>query len=135
MIDRAGLEIRYTPFGYRGFESLTLRKAKEEAHHSDEPLLLFYSVLERSVLQLFKCTTELIRTGCAFSPATDTIEFENHIVDLLSANQLADTLQIAITATQKEHLLNHIVLISGHINQLGTSAVGLVLYVLRLHKA
>ena len=26
VIDRAGLEIRYTPFGYRGFESLTLRK-------------------------------------------------------------------------------------------------------------
>ena len=28
MIDRAGLEIRYTPFGYRGFESLTLRNKK-----------------------------------------------------------------------------------------------------------
>ena len=26
VIDRAGLEIRYTPFGYRGFESLTFRK-------------------------------------------------------------------------------------------------------------
>ncbi len=25
VIDRAGLEIRYTPFGYRGFESLTFR--------------------------------------------------------------------------------------------------------------
>ena len=25
VIDRAGLEIRYTLFGYRGFESLTLR--------------------------------------------------------------------------------------------------------------
>ena len=32
VIDRAGLEIRYTPFGYRGFESLTLAKAKEKAH-------------------------------------------------------------------------------------------------------
>ena len=28
MIDRAGLEIRYTPFGYRGFESLTFRQKK-----------------------------------------------------------------------------------------------------------
>ena len=27
VIDRAGLEIRYTPFGYRGFESLTFRKS------------------------------------------------------------------------------------------------------------
>ena len=26
--DRAGLEIRYTLFGYRGFESLTFRKKK-----------------------------------------------------------------------------------------------------------
>ncbi len=26
VIDRAGLEIRYTPFGYRGFESLTFRR-------------------------------------------------------------------------------------------------------------
>ncbi len=26
VIDRAGLEIRYTPFGYRGFESLTFRQ-------------------------------------------------------------------------------------------------------------
>ena len=30
VIDRAGLEIRYTPFGYRGFESLTFRKMKKE---------------------------------------------------------------------------------------------------------
>ena len=29
VIDRAGLEIRYTPFGYRGFESLTFRTEKE----------------------------------------------------------------------------------------------------------
>ena len=31
MIDRAGLEIRYTPFGYRGFESLTFRKTDKES--------------------------------------------------------------------------------------------------------
>ena len=30
VIDRAGLEIRYTLFGYRGFESLTLRKNKQK---------------------------------------------------------------------------------------------------------
>ena len=40
MIDRAGLEIRYTPFGYRGFESLTLRKASEKIPHL--PLKEFY---------------------------------------------------------------------------------------------
>ena len=31
MIDRAGLEIRYTPFGYRGFESLTFRTNDKES--------------------------------------------------------------------------------------------------------
>ena len=30
VIDRAGLEIRYTLFGYRGFESLTFRKKVEK---------------------------------------------------------------------------------------------------------
>ena len=30
VIDRAGLEIRYTPFGYRGFESLTFRQEKRK---------------------------------------------------------------------------------------------------------
>ena len=33
VIDRAGLEIRYTPFGYRGFESLTFRH-KEHPHQT-----------------------------------------------------------------------------------------------------
>ncbi len=33
VIDRAGLEIRYTPFGYRGFESLTFRQ-KEHPHQT-----------------------------------------------------------------------------------------------------
>ena len=30
VIDRAGLEIRYTPFGYRGFESLNFRQEKRK---------------------------------------------------------------------------------------------------------
>ena len=42
VIDRAGLEIRYTLFGYRGFESLTLRHNKERMC-SAHPLLLFSS--------------------------------------------------------------------------------------------
>ena len=33
VIDRAGLEIRYTPFGYRGFESLTFRKQEFYKSH------------------------------------------------------------------------------------------------------
>ena len=40
VIECAGLEIRYTPFGYRGFESLTFRKEKRMWQMS-HPFLLF----------------------------------------------------------------------------------------------
>ena len=40
VIDRAGLEIRYTPFGYRGFESLTFRKTLKK-RTIDSPLSVF----------------------------------------------------------------------------------------------
>ena len=40
VIDRAGLEIRYTLFGYRGFESLTFRKERR----SRKGFLLFFYV-------------------------------------------------------------------------------------------
>ena len=39
VIDRAGLEIRYTPFGYRGFESLTFRSEFHSARHRGGHLL------------------------------------------------------------------------------------------------
>ena len=42
VIDRAGLEIRYTLFGYRGFESLTLRQDKQKGNLLWFPFL-FYS--------------------------------------------------------------------------------------------
>ena len=35
VIDRAGLEIRYTPFGYRGFESLTFRQKANNGEFSE----------------------------------------------------------------------------------------------------
>ena len=39
VIECAGLEIRYTHYGYRGFESLTFRKANQESRMA----LFFYS--------------------------------------------------------------------------------------------
>ena len=49
VIDRAGLEIRYTPFGYRGFESLTLRNIEtiffsRKRGRRDDESLFFYAV-------------------------------------------------------------------------------------------
>ena len=42
VIDRAGLEIRYTPFGYRGFESLTFRKTETTCLSSNTLVRLFF---------------------------------------------------------------------------------------------
>ena len=41
VIDRAGLEIRYTPFGYRGFESLTLRTERNKVSKSFGTLFIY----------------------------------------------------------------------------------------------
>ena len=50
VIDRAGLEIRYTPFGYRGFESLTFRKRSLTLHDSRkrEPMTVLFCALIRT---------------------------------------------------------------------------------------
>ena len=50
VIDRAGLEIRYTPFGYRGFESLTFRKKK--FHEQIVELFFLRSTTAHSLIHL-----------------------------------------------------------------------------------
>ena len=45
MNDRAGLEIRYTLLGYRGFESLTFRKNKERGLSRWQASLLLFLLL------------------------------------------------------------------------------------------
>ncbi len=56
VIDRAGLEIRYTPFGYRGFESLTFRKRSLTLHDSRkrEPMTVLFCALIRTMGQRTK---------------------------------------------------------------------------------
>ena len=41
VIDRAGLEIRYTLFGYRGFESLTFRQDNKKGNPMWFPFLIY----------------------------------------------------------------------------------------------
>ena len=69
MIDRAGLEIRYTPFGYRGFESLTLRK--EESNELFVGLFLNFKyrtlqkmVIMKKILIGLLAMTMLMFVGC-----------------------------------------------------------------------
>ena len=75
VIDRAGLEIRYTPFGYRGFESLTLRNKKRNhigsffcSHLS--PLTSYLSHLTSYILHL---TSHLLPLTSYLSPLTSYI--------------------------------------------------------------
>ncbi len=54
VIDRAGLEIRYTLFGYRGFESLTFRKKPVDTQADKKPpdfLKAFFVLSIQSDLQ------------------------------------------------------------------------------------
>ena len=67
---------------------------------------------------MFKCPTELIRAGGSLRSTSDAVQSGNHVVNLLTPHQLADALQITITPTQEEHLLDDVVFIGRHIYQL-----------------
>ena len=61
-------------------------------------------------------TTHYYRSD-ALGTAADAVDLGNHIVDLLSTHQLADSLEVAITTSKEEHLLYHVILIGSHVNQ------------------
>ena len=67
---------------------------------------------------MLECLTQLIRARCELGTATDSADTRDDIVDLLSANQLAYSLQVAIATAKEEHLLNDVVFIGCHVNQL-----------------
>ena len=85
--------------------------------------------------KLFQRATELVGTGRALGTAADAVELADDIIDVLSAHQLADALQIAVAATQEEHLLDDVVLIDGDVNQFRARALCLVLYMFRIHNS
>ena len=82
---------------------------------SNDCVLIF---VQRSLLQLFECPTELVRTGCALCAAADAVDFPHDIIDVLTANQLADALQVAVAAAEEEYLLNDVVLVGSDVNHL-----------------
>ena len=79
--------------------------------------LYSFLLLQGSVLQLFESAAQLIRARGALGTAADAVDLRNHIVDLLSTHQLADSLEVAITTSKEEHLLYHVILIGSHVNQ------------------
>jgi hypothetical protein len=52
---------------------------------------------------------------------------------MLPSHQLADALQVAITTTQEEYLLDNVVLVCCDVNQLRARSVRLILYMFCLH--
>jgi hypothetical protein len=90
-------------------------------------------VFNRCLLQLLKSSAELVWAGGALRTAPDTVKTLDHIVDVLSSNQRTDTLEIAVTSSKEENLLDHIVLIGSHIDQFRASASRFILYMFRLH--
>ena len=90
-------------------------------------------ILYWCLFQFFKGPAELVRAGRPLRTAADTVETLDDVIDFLSSHQLADSLKVAVTSTQEEHLLNHIVLIGSDVDHLRASAPRFILYMLCLH--
>ena len=69
-------------------------------------------------LQLFQRTAQLVRTRGALCAASQAVEPLDDVVYLLSAHQLADTLQVAIAPSEEEHLLNDVMLVGRYVDEL-----------------
>ena len=79
--------------------------------------LYSFLLLQGSILQLFERAAQLIRARGALGTAADAVDLGDYIIDLLTAYQLADALEVAIAASKEEHLLNNIVLVDSYVNQ------------------
>lgn len=69
-------------------------------------------------LNLFQRSAKLIGAGSLFCATTDAVDFLDDIIYLLSCNESADALQIAVASAYEKHLLDDVVVIDSHINQL-----------------
>ena len=92
-------------------------------------------VIRRKTLflfQLFQSAAELVGARGGLPATADAVEFADDIVNLLTHHQGADALQVAVAALDEIHLLDDIIIVSRHVNQLRASTLRLILNV--LHK-
>ena len=68
------------------------------------------------MLQLFQCSAQLIGTRGTLDTTADAVQSWYHVIYMLASHQLADALQVTITATQEEYLLDNIVLVCCDVN-------------------
>ena len=69
-------------------------------------------------LELLEGAAELVGAGGRLRATADAIDALDDIVNLLTSNQLADALQIAIATAQEEYLLDDVVLVGSDVYQL-----------------
>ena len=91
------------------------------------------ALFQRCVFQLFQSTAQLVGTRRILRAASDAVNFADDIVDVLPAHQLTDTLQVAIATTEKEDLLDDVILVCRNVNELRASSLRFVLYMFCLH--
>ena len=70
------------------------------------------------MFQLFKGAAELVGAGGALRAAADAFYTRDDIIDFLSLDKFADTLQVAVTAAYEEYLLYDIILIGCDVDKL-----------------
>lgn len=75
----------------------------------------------------------MVRAGSALCTTTNAVETRQHVVDMLSAYKLADALQVAVTASQEEYLLDDVMFVGSHVDQFRTGALSLILDMFCLH--
>ncbi len=94
---------------------------KEMGTGSAFPILLsfqFRLLVYGCRLQLLECPAELVGTGGALAATAYAVEARDDVIDMLSAHQLADALQVATASAQEEDLLDDVVLVGRHVNEL-----------------
>jgi hypothetical protein len=90
--------------------------------------------LQWGVFEFLKGAAKLVRTGCILDTTADAVEFLDDIVDVLAANKLANTLQVTVASSQEENLLDDVVFVGSHINELRAGADRLILHMFCLHE-
>ena len=75
----------------------------------------------------------MVWTRRVLGAAADAVDTLDNVVDMLTAHQLADALQVAVASTQEEYLLDDIVFVGSHVDKFRASALCFVLYVFCLH--
>ena len=90
-------------------------------------------LLRWRILQQLKGSAELVGTRGALVSTTNAVNAGDDIVDLLTTHQLADALEVAVTAAQEEDLLDDVVLVGSYVDEFRTGAFCFVLNVFCFH--